>query len=150
MGMDRVNKILNQQCDQCRKDYKAGHGQRFCSPVCRTSFHRKYNHCPDIERDNNLTTATIGSIHEYQVSVDLMRRGWQIFKALSPNGPVDLVAIKADRILRVQVTKGSKYKSESKRTERICHGKGKNGSGRYDLLAISMVSGEIVYIPTLE
>lgn len=51
-----------------------------------------------------LSPATFGAANELRVAVYLISLGWDVFRALSPNGSTDLVAIKGRRhILRVQV-----------------------------------------------
>jgi Holliday junction resolvase len=44
-----------------------------------------------------------GARLEMTVAVDLMRQGWDVFLAASPVGPTDLVAIKRNAVLRIQV-----------------------------------------------
>jgi hypothetical protein len=44
-----------------------------------------------------------GARLELCVAVDLMRQGWEVFRAMSPVGKTDLCIIKRNALLRVQV-----------------------------------------------
>lgn len=79
-----------------------------------------------------------GAASELVVCVDLIRQGWDVFRAVSPQSVCDLVALKGPLSIRVEV--------------RTAHAGGKKLTaarhGHYDVLAI--VRGwEIVYSPTL-
>ncbi|HEY4710097.1 MAG TPA: hypothetical protein VIH46_08005 [Candidatus Acidoferrales bacterium] len=45
----------------------------------------------------------LGAAYELAVAADLIKRGFDVFRNLSPNGPADLLVIKSKKILRVQV-----------------------------------------------
>src|SRR5208337_2252007 len=51
----------------------------------------------------NLCRATIGAVSELEVAADLMRREFEVFRALSPAASCDLIAIREGRILRIEV-----------------------------------------------
>lgn len=53
-----------------------------------------------------LPTGTVGAINELRVSVDLMARGYAVFRALSPSCPCDLAILKDDNLIRVEVKTG--------------------------------------------
>jgi hypothetical protein len=44
-----------------------------------------------------------GARNELLVCADLIRTGWLPFRSLSPNGPVDLLAVKRGTVLKIQV-----------------------------------------------
>lgn len=46
---------------------------------------------------------TIGAIAELSVSVHMMNAGYAVYRSMSHNAPCDLVAIKGDRTLRIEV-----------------------------------------------
>lgn len=50
-----------------------------------------------------LTSQTAGAAGELIACADLMFRGWNVYRALSPNAPCDLIAWKGERILRIEV-----------------------------------------------
>jgi hypothetical protein len=77
---------------------------------------------------------TKGSIAEYRVACHLMQLNFFVFKNLSVNGPVDLLALKGRRqILRVQV-KSTLSMNQFKNMR----------NGNCELLAV-LVDGEIRY-----
>lgn len=46
-------------------------------------------------------------MHELAVCVDLMRRGFEVFRCVSPNSRCDLVAINGGNFIKVEVTSGT-------------------------------------------
>ena len=81
----------------------------FC-PVCESSFVRRAGtskpkvyccrRCANLahrERMGNVgygsvsTTGDIGAMHEMMVATDLLRRGWEVFRSVSPSSSCDLV-----------------------------------------------------------
>lgn len=50
-----------------------------------------------------LPTATTGALAELVVAADLLRRGFEVYRAVSPAAKSDLVIVRDGRILRVQV-----------------------------------------------
>lgn len=51
----------------------------------------------------NLSCGGVGAVGELLVAADLMLKGYDVFRNLSPNGLADLVALKNDRVWRIQV-----------------------------------------------
>jgi len=110
-----------------------------CSASCeRLRLHQKY-------RGENpassylCNTTTTGTINEFKVAIDLLRRGYQVFKAISPGAICDLMIYKDHQLVRVEVTTGSRVNGKLSHTK--SHAKDK-----YDLLCV-VVRDEIVYIP---
>lgn len=88
-------------------------------------------------------TCTTGAMNELYVASDLMRRGFEVFRALSPAASCDLVAIGTPaRMYRVEVKTG--YIKEN--------GDVKCGPlrGEHDLLAVVLSDGVIDYEPPIE
>jgi hypothetical protein len=50
-----------------------------------------------------ISPGTLGATSELLVSVDLMQKGYSVFRSLSPNSPFDLVAHKGDELLKIEV-----------------------------------------------
>lgn len=53
--------------------------------------------------DSRTMNAHTGAWGELAVAADLMQRGYEVFRNLSPAGPVDMVVLKDERLWRVQV-----------------------------------------------
>lgn len=76
-----------------------------------------------------VSSGTVGAIAELVVTVWLFRRGWSVFRAVSPACKCDLIAMRNGALLRVEVA--TAYLSKSGRRS---WGK-KNASYEYDTLA---------------
>lgn len=91
------------QCLICGTEFKPrGPYHKFCSKKCNQKNHKDKlyawnNVTGDIGKDQQ------GAISELAASVFLMRKGYEVFRAFNPAAPCDLVALKDDQVLRVQV-----------------------------------------------
>src|SRR4051794_26510128 len=95
-------------CRVCQSPIPVGThaSRRFCSPECRQTHYRKASGRPD----DWPSTATVGAMQELLVCADLMRRGWHVFRAMSPACPADIVAYKdGDDPIRIQVRTAKTY-----------------------------------------
>lgn len=90
-----------------------------------------------------VSTGTTGTVGELIVAADLLKRGFSVYKSLSPNAPCDLIAIKKGKIIKVEVTNGYKRKDG-----RIMHGK-KDHHYSFDILAIVIDKNDISYSPDI-
>jgi hypothetical protein len=75
------------------------------------------------------------------VAADLLKRGYHVFRAMSPACPCDLVLLENGHLLRVEVTTG------------FLSGNGtlhhpKKASGKYDVLAV-VCGSAVTYTPEL-
>ena len=84
-------------------------------------------------------------MHELLVSADLMRRGYEVFRALSPACSCDLVILKEGRLLRVEVRTAQKSISG-----KLSWTNSKKDIGRSDMLALVVEGRDIVYLPSLD
>jgi Holliday junction resolvase len=62
---------------------------------------------------------------------DLMRQGWEVFRAMSPVGKTDLVAIKRNAVLRIQVKSTTADWGRSLRGNNLLAVVSNNGPVRY-------------------
>jgi hypothetical protein len=77
---------------------------KYCDPSCMQEYRRKL-----YAGQNTIwgvASATVGAVNELRVSVDLVVRGYAVFRALSPACPCDLVVLHDGRVFRVEVTTG--------------------------------------------
>ena len=88
-GLDKkVYALLN--CSLCGKEYlPVQTNQRYCSKECNNKYWRdkRANHL-------NLPTGTVGAMSELLVSVDLMRKGYEVYRALSQSSSSDILVLK--------------------------------------------------------
>lgn len=105
VGNHKYMKIL---CSYCKKNIKNNnYNKKYCDHECRR------NHLKDIRADNQgrkglpiLSTGTMGAMSELQVSIDLMNRGYEVYRALSPASSSDILAIKNGKIFDIEVRTG--------------------------------------------
>ena len=105
-------------CKQCGKELPSTRWV-YCSEECHHLFnsvqYKKLN--PRYGR----TSATTGAIAELRVSIDLLQKGYDVFRALSPSCSCDLAILKDAKILRIEVrtcfigVTGKIYKVKSQR-----------------------------------
>ena len=87
----------------------------------------------------HLPPSTKGAAGELSVSLDLMRRGWDVFRALSPCASCDLVAVRGNVTLRVEVKCASVDKDMK---AQIAVGR---QLGKFDVLAVVSGDGSVYY-----
>lgn len=112
----------------------------FCSNECRRGFYRKlYRELNSHRNFPRLKKGQIGAAHELFVSYDLTMKGFEVFRALSPDCSCDLLILKNGKLLRIQVTTGT-----ISATGKVHH-PGKEAH-LYDVLAV-VVNRDIIYTP---
>jgi hypothetical protein len=87
-----------------------------------------------------LSSGTTGAIHEYLVTVDLLKKGYHVFRATSPSCECDLAILKDKVLSRVEVTTGNRTT-----TGKLYYPR--HPSHLYDILAIVVNSEGIIYVP---
>lgn len=110
----------------------------YCSDRCSTQHYNDRNYHSVGKLD--IPTGTIGAISELVISADLLRRGFAVFRAVSPSCSCDLAVLKDGKLFRVEVTTG--YVVAGK----LSHSK-KKDKGKWDLLGIVDRQGRITYEP---
>ena len=92
-------------CKHCLKSFepKTNHKQLYCSKPCSSASWRTSN---SLTAQYNLDKSTVGAINELKASVFLMEKGYEVFRALSPATSCDLIAMKSDEVLRIEVRTG--------------------------------------------
>lgn len=136
-----------QVCSKCEKpipDSKKNYVRiKYCSKECREENRRLKYVSVNKPIYDSICTGTVGAIHELLVSVDLLKRGFDVFRSLSPSCSCDLAILKNRKLIKVEVTTG-KYSVSGK----LFYPPKKDI--KYDLLAVVVKHGDIIYLPTLE
>ena len=128
-------------CKECGKQFDVIHRNKvFCGRICRAT---NYNKRVAI-RGSGLPTATTGVISELVVACDLLRRGFEVFRAVSGACSCDLAVIKNGKLLRIEVKTSYKNKYTGKL---IVPGHKKQN---LDILAVVVNGSEVTYLPELE
>ena len=131
-------------CVECGKGLPSNRW-KYCSYECYSSYnHKKFKReNPNILRGN--TAGTTGAISELRVAIDLLAKGFNVFRALSPHCPCDLAVLKNGKLLRIEVrtayrsVAGKPYKRRSRRDD----------INNIDIYAF-VLADEIIYEPILE
>ena len=90
-----------------------------------------------------LCSATTGAVGEYRVVVDLLLKGFEVFKAVSPACSCDLAILKEGKLLRIEVKTGkyTSYEGDSVYFDKA--------RVKADILAI-VLHDKIIYQPSIE
>ena len=115
---------------------------RYCSYECRKKDTvKRFNAING--KPLGLHKTTVGTTYELLVSVDLIRRGYEVYRAVDHGCPNDLAVARGKKFLLVQVT--AAWKNFSGKLRYRPHKKG----GHHVIAAVQR-SGEITYIPPLD
>lgn len=112
--------------------------KKVCSIACREIFDGKFSNL-----EKKLSPPTTGAVSELMVSVDLLKKGYAVFRALSPACFCDLIAIKNEETLLVEVRTGYKSKDGIFHFSKELH----TNNGKPNIYAVCVPgTGEIGYI----
>lgn len=130
---------IKKNCLRCGLEFEAdGRKTLYCSRQCQSLAYRKKIGI----KGAGLPTGTTGAIGELKVAIDLLSRGYEVFRAVTPNCSCDLAILKNGRLLRIEVR--TAYLNNL--TGKIAHNIPK--SGRYDIYA-AVLPDRIIYEPDL-
>ena len=131
---------IEKSCEMCGiLIKKAKKKQRFCSIDCQSAYVKKNR---VLVYDESVPLKLRGSISELQVCIDLLLMGFEVYSSVSLNARCDLVAIKGDVVLRVEV-KTAMYISG------VPKARG-SATNRFDVLAMVVRGGTVTYSPAIE
>lgn len=91
-----------------------------------------------IKKEGKLATSTTGALSELVVSSDLLSKGYDVFKSVSPSCFCDLLIHKKNIILKIEVRTG--YKNQ-----RGDIGYSKNTHGNIDIFAVYIREEKEIY-----
>lgn len=111
---------------------------KFCSNTCSREYGRERYR--ELNPRPSVPTATRGTISELVVAVDLMEKGFSVFRALSPACACDLAYIDGNRLVRVEVRSAVRS-----RKGRALYPWKAGDDGRNDVLALVFGDGKIEY-----
>lgn len=111
--------------------------RKFCSKECNI---KNYNKRIGKMKSLNLPSGTIGTISELEVGIELLRRGYEVYKPLTPNCSGDLLAEKNGVFKKIEVRTGMRNEI----TGKISYGK---LNIKAPILAVFLAkTKEIIYI----
>jgi hypothetical protein len=140
------------KCLWCGKEVASSVPRRkYCDEDCARSRNRVLSR--EYQRVNGCRTGIPknrtceeGAIHELLVHIDLLRKGWKVFAPSYATKGVDLVALKGNTLLRVQVKKAQ---FNSKTGTMSAPSSASKYREMYDILALSFDGEQVVYRPPL-
>jgi hypothetical protein len=77
---------------------------KFCCAPCRNLYYKRNQGIGSAY--HNVPKATVGAIAELRVATDLLAKGFEIFRAISPSCSCDLACLKDGKLLRIEVKTG--------------------------------------------
>jgi hypothetical protein len=87
-------------CIHCNKEFFSNRVQKFCSSTCSYNFRKEHS---KISVYDGIAPATIGAISELRVATDLLIKGFEVYRAVSPSCSGDLIAEKNNKIFKIDV-----------------------------------------------
>lgn len=130
----------NKVCRLCKEPFKGWWNQKTC-PVCLRERRIKLKPAAEACKPR-LATATVGTIAELKVAVDLMSRGFDVFRAMSPASPCDLMAMKEGRQFDIEVRTAVRNPVTGKIYRHL--------KGVKAMWIAHVIGDEIIYEPELE
>jgi PD-(D/E)XK endonuclease len=143
------------KCKNCEKDAKYKKIGlsffEFCSQSCNISYHTKkfkqkrvkFKKGKIIENFNK--SAIKGSFAEYKVIADLLRQGYVPCKPCTEGQPFDLICVKNDKILKIQVKSDFNLKEKNTIAIMARSSNGSYGLKHVDVLAIYSIKSDKCY-----
>lgn len=133
-------------CLECRRpvgELAYAKSRKYCSVECRSLHYKKIMQKQNRTTGYGLPTGTVGAIGEMVVCADLLRKGYEVFRAVAGSASCDLAVLKNGKLVRVEVTTGHRTigggvghpnKSKSK------------AAGKHDILAVA-IGDKVIYDP---
>jgi PD-(D/E)XK endonuclease len=126
-------------CIICKEPFKPIQPhQKYCGWRCRQ------NHRNDVEIrfSSSMPKKSVGAKSELLVCCDLLSKGYEVFRNVSAHGSCDLIAVKKETILRIEVKTGHIRTSGN-------IGYSKPYSNKFEVLAVVIPGKKVVYKPEL-
>lgn len=118
------------KCKHCGAEHHTrGRYQTYCNKECGSKYRQSRR--LELNPRPQLPTGTTGAMSELAACVDLMLKGYSVFRALSPSCLCDLIAIRDGRTIRVEVRTGAINPSGS-----LFYSCSPKDKGRSDVIAV--------------
>jgi len=143
MDKDNLKVELCPICGEAIPQKRINKKAKTCSKACGKELVRQAYKLANPTR--GISPGKVGALNELIVSCDLIRRGYDVFRAVSPSCSCDLAVLGSDgEFLRIEVTTGSLN---------IWSGKAfypPHDPSRYDVIAVVIGDGVINYYPDIK
>ena len=118
-------------------------GARYCSETCKRAELADRYKAANPSDGPRLPAATVATLAVHAVAADLTRRGFDVYVALSPAQSIDMLLVRGERVLRVEVY--SAARSATGAPMFVRRGGGDRVPG--ELVALHFRDGSIEYRP---
>lgn len=134
------------ECKYCSRSFTYENdgqtGFLYCSLECKREGRLTAVRANIVTPSSRLSPGDTGAISELIAATDLMRRGFHVFRALSPSASCDLILLDRTTATRVEV------RTTRRNLNGLCSAPiSVRDCGRYDILALVVDSKEVFYIP---
>jgi hypothetical protein len=107
----RIIGRTDKQCLNCEKTFRALRNQVFCTKYCSRVY--KFQNSRVSNGLEHIAAGTVGRVSEIMVCVDLMKKGFEVYTALSTSSHCDLLAIKDKITYGFEVRTGQYFASKN-------------------------------------
>ncbi|MHB8483702.1 MAG: group I intron-associated PD-(D/E)XK endonuclease [Nitrospiria bacterium] len=132
--------VKHQSNPNCRTKYCSAECSTKAKTIRDTANRQKFN----LGARLGLSSGKIGKISELVVAIDLLKKGWNVHTAFEDTHPFDILAIKGNRTMRIEVKSGRILPSGLK-----VYAMKKGQGGKHDILAIVTNLNDIEYHPDI-
>ena len=88
------------ECVQCKKNFVTNlHNKKLCSEKCKNLFYQRNS-------KTDISSGSIGAISELVICSDLLKKGYAVFRSVSPSCFCDVIAIKGDEVKKLEIRTG--------------------------------------------
>lgn len=89
-------------CPECGDSFVSRHGNRkYCTKRCASTRYVQY---PEATYGESISRGNAGAVSELLACADLLRKGFHVFRSVSPSCPCDIVVITPTGVLlRIEV-----------------------------------------------
>ena len=133
-------------CKDCVRAYNQSYYQQRREELkqrTRERYRRGGRRLSGKRNQSDFSSSTGGAAAELLVCADLLLKGFGVFRSVSPTCSCDLVALKDDKLARIEVKSG--YRT----IEGFIRPNQSYDASKYDILAV-VVGAEIAYFPDLD
>jgi len=120
--------------------------RKYCSKSCSTIYYKQENGFASAF-SKQITTGTVGAISELIVATELMKNGYEIYRAISPSSSCDLLGLKGGKLYSFEVRTGY----HNKKKDKVSYSKARIKANYVAVVVFDSekVASVIKFIPTL-
>ena len=147
-----MSKKYQRTCKHCGDPYETNVAKKvFCLRACSLAWYSSNNGALSHKRDIPLPSPTVGALNEYRVIVDLLGKGYSVYRSVSPSAKCDLVAFPYldDKTAPLRIEVKTSYRRINASGGKVYHASFSPGQEAFfDTLAM-VLPDIIVYEPPL-